>query len=595
MRAVATTRKRVTFPRPESAWARSLVDAPLRLAEHLFGLDTIDAMSRTVELGDPTQPVFDRILAVTGLSAHIDPSELTRIPATGPVLICCNHPFGGADSTTLMAKALQRRGDVKAITNAVMSRFSFLDPYCIYVDAFGGVAAARRNAAALRESLAWLRAGHALLSFPAGEVSASSWSNPTPCDPPWSNIPARLALATGAQIVPAWCLGSNRAFFHAAGLLHPRLRTALLPNEFLARRGTQVKIRLGHAIAAESSTLDATSLTRLVRGRCELLAPVDRGTTRIAPTTSIVPMQSSADELAAELHALAALTPAACLVVEGKYRLYAARATEIPAVLRELGRLREIAFRAVAEGTGNAIDLDRFDDSYTHLVLWNLEAREVAGGYRALPVAHAARAGGVRGLYTSTLFNYAPGFLDEFSDAVELGRSFVRLEYQRQPVPLALLWKGITGFMLLGGYRRMFGSVSISNEYRAASKEILMGFLERNRLADSFANLVSARVPPERVVMAHWTSIESAAATTSLAQVDRLIDEIEGGARAVPIMLRQYLRLNAKLLGFSVDRSFGDVVDALMLVDFAQIDERIIRYHGGDAGVALMRQRFGTA
>lgn len=592
MRAVANPRKRVTLPRPEPAWARTLVDAPLRLAEHLFGLDAIDAMSLAIETGDPSQPVFDRILAVTGLSAHIDPVELRRIPSQGPVLICCNHPFGGADSTTLMAKALQRRPDVKVITNAVMSRFSFLDPYCIYVDAFGGVAAARRNAMALRDSLAWLRAGHALLSFPAGEVSASSWSNPTPCDPPWSNIPARLALATGAQIVPAWCLGSNRALFHAAGLLHPRLRTALLPNEFLARRGTQVQIRLGHAIATDASTLDATSLTRLVRGRCELLAPSERGATRAAPTTPIVATQSTADELARELNALPL---AACLVVEGKYRLYAAPAAAIPSVLRELGRLREIAFRAVAEGTGESIDLDRFDDSYTHLVLWNMEAREVAGGYRALPVAQAARASGVRGLYTSTLFNYAPGFLDEFSDAVELGRSFVRLEYQRQPTPLALLWKGITVFMLLGGYRRMFGSVSISNEYRATSKEILMQFLERTRSADALARLVAARVPPQRSAITHWTSIESACATTSLAQVDRLIDEIERGERAVPIMLRQYLRLNAKMLGFSVDRNFGDVIDALMLVDFAQIEERIIRYHGGDAGVALMRQRFGTA
>jgi putative hemolysin len=170
----------------------------------------------------------------------------------------------------------------------------------------------------------------------------------------------------------------------------------------------------------------------------------------------------------------------------------------------------------------------------------------------------------------------------------------VRVEYQRQPLPLSLLWKGIGVFMFTRGYQQMFGPVSISNDYTSMSKELIMEFLERHRLAKPFAPLVRPKHPPERRPIEAWSESERTLATADLTNVDRLVDEIERGKRAIPVLLRQYLRLNARLLAFNVDEDFGDVVDALMIVDLLQIDERIVRHYVGDEGPAMLRARFSA-
>ena len=248
-----------------------MVDAPLRFAERAFGLDRIDAMSREVWEGDPSVPVHERILRATGLEPKIAPGEIERVPLQGPVIVCGNHPYGGADGIAMLVTMLRRRPDTKVLSNGMLSRFPFIADKLILVDPFGGADAARRNAKSLREALDWLKAGHLVACFPAGEVAAVHWGDWTPTDPPWSTIPARLALKSGAKVVPAWFEGTNRPMFHAAGLIHPRLRTALLPNEFIARCNAEIEMRFGRAISTEGADTDAESLTRFVRGRSELL------------------------------------------------------------------------------------------------------------------------------------------------------------------------------------------------------------------------------------------------------------------------------------------------------------------------------------
>lgn len=570
------------LPRPEGSLISALVDPPLRLVEWAFGLDEIDRMANEAAAGRPAEgedtELMARILRATRIAPRIHPDELARIPASGPVLCCSNHPLGGADSTALLGAVVSRRADTKILANSLMARFPFLAQYCIFVDPFGGRDAARRNAAALREALDWLKKGGALVAFPAGEVSAIAWGRWTPADPPWSTVPARLALKSGAKIVPIWCEGTNRGVFHAAGLVHPRLRTALLPAEFISRQGTSVEFRVGRALSTEGLALDAESLTRLVRGRCELLrrgAPAARAAQTLA---EIAPCASTAEQLAAEFDAL---PPEALLSSDGDFRTYAVRTAQIPRAFAEIGRLREIAYRAVGEGSGKPSDTDRFDPTYWQIVVWHAANREIVGGYRIGVVDELLRTSGVDGLYSATLFEYAPELVEELRDAVELGRSFVRLEYQRQPLPLSLLWKGIGLFLLRHGLSRMFGPVSISNDYDSTSKELIMEFLERHRLAAPFARQVRPRTPPERRGIPSWTEQERAVAASDFGQLERLVDEIERGKRAVPVLLRHYLRLNARLLAFNLDRDFGDVVDALMLVDMRQIDERIVRYYLG--------------
>jgi len=591
MSAEPARRDTIGLPRPRSVWLRSVVERPLRIAEHAFGLDRIEEMKRLVVSGDPSVPVIERALRVADLKIELESGGLERVPASGAVLACANHPYGGADGLALLAALLRRRDDVKILGNSVLACFPFMAERTIFVDPFGGTDAARRNARALRDAVEWLRAGHVLACFPAGEVSAVHWGAWKPVDPPWSTIPARLAIKSGARIVPVWFEGENRGIFHAAGLVHPRLRTVLLPNEFLARCGQRIEMRIGRAIDQDSAGFDAEELTRLVRGRCELLRRTQVSKPVVPQLGPVDAPRSTPEELA---HEFESLPPECRLSREGSFDVFAVAAAAIPRGMHEIGRLRELAFRAVGEGSGKGSDTDRFDATYTQLIVWNRETREIVGGYRAGVVREVVGAGGADGLYTSTLFRFSPRLIEELGDAVELGRSFVRVECQRQPLPLSLLWRGIAIFMLRGGHRRMFGPVSISNDYNSMSKELIMEFLERHRMSAPFAGLVEPRNPPERRAIPSWTARERAHATSELAHVERLIAEIERGQRAVPVLLRQYLRLNAQLLAFNVDPDFGEVIDALMLVDIAQIDSKILRHYAGDEGLAAIRARLGA-
>lgn len=575
----------IGFPRPRSALLRSLVEPPLRLAEEALGLAEVAAIAARVERGDRTRSLADRIAAEARIETTISDEDRARVPKCGAGIVCCNHPFGGADSVALLTTLLRIRPDVKFLANSLLERIPFLAPHLIFVDPFGGPGAARRNAAALRQAIEWLKAGHMIAAFPAGEVSAARWGHWTPADPPWSTIPARLALQTRAKLVPAWIEGTNGAVFHAAGLVHPRLRTALIPREFVARRGRAVDLRIGRAVLTEGTDLDSESLTRLVRGRAELLRTEASAPRARRALGSIAASASSRAELAREFDAL----PADRLLFrEGAHAVYAVRATDIPLAMLEIGRLRELVFRAVGEGSGKARDLDRYDAAYWHIIVWNGEAGEIIGAYRAGVVGELVAAEGVDGIYTSTLFEYSPRILAELRGSVELGRAFVAPNHQRQPLPLSQLWRGIAVFMLRRGLCRMFGPVSISNDYTSQSKELLMAFLERHRLDGALASCVSPRNPPARRPIAGLADRESAILTRDLPELERLIDEIERGRRAVPVLMRHYLRLNARLLSFNVDADFGDSIDALMVVDLREIDPRIVRHYAGEEGAAVV-------
>jgi len=116
--------------------------------------------------------------------------------------------------------------------------------------------------------------------------------------------------------------------------------------------------------------------------------------------------------------------------------------------LQEIGRLRELTFRAAGEGSGKTSDIDLFDAYYLHLFLWDREANAIVGAYRMGLADEIIMRYGKRGLYTQSLFRYGTRFLQTLNPAIELGRSFVRLEYQRSFSPLLLLWRGIGQFIL---------------------------------------------------------------------------------------------------------------------------------------------------
>ncbi len=253
----------------------------------------------------------------------------------------------------------------------------------------------------------------------------------------------------------------------------------------------------------------------------------------------------------------------------GALEVFLAPASRIPHVLAEIGRLRETTFRAAGEGTGRAADVDRFDSHYLHLFVWNASKQEIAGAYRL-----SLTDGGPESLYTATLFHYGPEFLERLGPAMELGRSFIRLEYQKAFAPLLLLWKAIGVYVAAHPrYKTLLGPVSISNRYQAASRELMIAFLEKRESLTEWIDLVRPRNAPLRR--------QSAQYCRDLDELSGLVSEIEPDAQGVPVLLRHYLRLGGKLLGFNLDPEFSNALDGLIVVDLTHTEPRLLeRYLG---------------
>jgi len=440
----------------------------------------------------------DFVLRELQVQLQMPPFEAENIPASGPVVITANHPYGGLDGLMAMAVIGQRRRDLRILANPELAQLDGLGSLMIPVDPFGGPQSKRANVAGMRKAVRWLEDGGALIIFPAGEVSHLHLRTLSVSDPVWRATSARLRRISGAPVVPMFFGGSNSPLFHLAGVLHPRLRTLLLPHELGNKLGARVPIRLGSPLApAKLAAIETDAqLAAHLRLKTYLLA----GTA--APETAALELQRALEPIGPAIDPerlsceIETLPPEMLLVTSGRMRVYCAPTSRIPWTLQELGRLRELTFRAVGEGTGRSADIDVFDDYYEHLFVWNTETREIVGAYRLGRTDAISRRFGKRGLYTSTLFDYNDLFLKLLGPALELGRSFVRVEYQKSFASLMLLWKGIGEYVSRHPrYCRLIGPVSISNDYRQLSRDLLVGFLRKKNLDRLAKTLVRPKKP----------------------------------------------------------------------------------------------------
>ncbi len=266
-------------------------------------------------------------------------------------------------------------------------------------------------------------------------------------------------------------------------------------------------------------------------------------------------------------------------------QVFWARASQIPYVLREVGRLREITFREAGEGTGESIDLDLFDSHYHHLILWQKKTLEVVGSYRLGPTDLILSRYGKKGLYTTSLFKFHNDFFLQVHPALELGRSFIRREYQKAFSTLMLLWKGIGQYVVrYPRYRFLFGPVSISDDYRRVSKTLLIKFLREQNYRPELARWVKAKRPYRQDLRKGWMDQAVASMIRDAAEVSDWIAELEADQKGIPIFLKQYLKLGGKLLGFNIDAQFSRVVDGLILVDLAKTNPVVLEKYLGKAG-----------
>ncbi len=564
--------------------------ALLKTAEKLTGLD---ALARAYEKLPPSgtpQAFAAHVLAHYNISHKIIGGELAAIPAAGPVLIVANHPFGGIEGLLLLHLLSQRRLDVKIMANALLKRIPELSGSFIGVNPYASKAATRQNIAAMRSAVGWLEDQGALVIFPAGDVASLQLKTLRITEGKWDASIVRLARMGKAAVVPVFIEGRNSLIFHILGKIHPRLRTALYPKEVINKAGRQLRLWIGKPLsnARLARIGDENETAKYLRLRSRMLKDSGQGAARpprkgertgLAPLITPRPKARIRDEISR-------LAAGQKLAASANLDVYIARSEQIPVTLREIGRLREQTFRANGEGTGKAADLDLYDNWYRHLFLWDRESAIIAGAYRLGLGDEIMQSHGRKGFYSQSLFRFNRAFPEALNPAIELGRSFISAPYQKSMTPMMMLWKGIGAFMVQNPqYAVLFGPVSISNDYNSLSRQLLIDFLKLNHFNDPLRKHIRPRKPFRSRKPVLWRKSE----LTGLGSIDgisELVSILENDGKGAPVLMRHYLNIGGRMLGFNVDRKFGDCIDAMVVVDLRQADRRILGRYMGAKGAA---------
>lgn len=581
------------FGRPTGI--RAVAERLLRALERPLALSYLRRKYLVAAGEESDQPFAERALKVLRVRMGCDEEEIRRIPETGPVVLVANHPFGMIEGLVLLQLMRRRRDDGRILGNQLLAAFEPLREDLILVDPYDSSGSGRANLNPIRKSIRWVRDGGMMGIFPAGEVARLSLRGRAITEAPWSNTVVKLIRRSGATTVPVWFEGANSRFFHLLGLVHPRIRTILLIRELVNKEGQTIRLRIGNPIPPERLLSFSGRDQQVSYLRTMTLTLADEGDEKgrhssAAPETPQAPIIDAVppEEIRREVEALPAERR---LQSAGGMDVYWARADEIPRTLREIGRLREVTFREVHEGTGLAVDLSRFDQTYLHLFIYQPEKFEVVGAYRLGQTDVLLEKEGVSGLYTSTLFRISRRLLERVGPALEVGRSFVRMEYQRSYVPLHLLWLGIGHFVgAHPRYSTLFGPVSINNDYHSTSRELLVSFLRSHGHWSELSRLVRPRTPLRPPRIHTWDPRGFSSVIRDVKDMSNLISEIEHDGKGIPILLKQYLRLGARLLGFNVDPAFGDALDGLVLVDLRLTDRRLLeRYFSREGMESFLR------
>jgi putative hemolysin len=548
-----------------------------------------DTLCRSYRLSDPQTATAEQftadMLRHLDISYKVDDGDIDRIPKTGACVVVANHPFGLLEGFILVTLLERIRPDYRIVANTLLASTPALHERVIFVNPFEE-ANAHENGRSLRASIECLRKGGLLVMFPAGEVAHFNWSERAVADPKWNTSAARLARKIGCPTLPLFFKGANSIPFHMLGTIHPRLRTLNLARELVKKRKRVIGVSIGTPIPASvlNSYPDAESATGYLRARTYLLHNRSQVTSPKPATLQPqpVPIQSAAAEVAS-------LDAAHLLASNDDFKVFLANASEIPQILQEIGRSREETYREIGEGTGNSLDLDEFDSYYQHMFLWSNRDQRVAGAYRLVTTPQVLAQRGIKGLYTSTLFHYDPNFFNHIGPAIELGRSFIRREYQKHYAPLLLLWKGIAAVAQRNpDCPVLFGAVSISSDYQALSRTLIVNFLN-GHIAENMAGWIKPRrgFRGSKFIPKHVQDL-----THLLMNVEELsssIQDLERDGKGLPVLIRQYLKIGGKLLGFNVDPNFSNALDALVMADLRTASPAMLDRCMGRAGAAQFR------
>ena len=545
------------------------VNAIYNSNKHLQGLDFLSAL-----------------LKEFNVQFQIPEEDLKRLPKDGAYITISSHPLGGIDGILLLKLMLEQHPDYKIIANFLLHRIEPLQSYVMPVNPFEDRKEVKSSITGFKNALLHLKNGYPLGIFPAGEV-ATGKDGKLIIDKPWEEATMKLIKKAQVPVVPIYFHAKNSRLFYKLAQLSPTLRSAKLPSELLNKKNREIKVRIGNPInpSIQNEYPSLSDYTAFLRKKTYILAKsIDQKsilknlptTLKVVKEPKEIVTETSRDLIEQEIAGLRVHNRR--LLESKNYEVFLAPAQEMPSTLQEIGRLREITFRAIGEGTNEAIDLDKYDRYYHHMFLWDATTQCIAGAYRMGLGQKIFKQFGINGFYLQDLFRFEPELHKMMSESIEMGRAFIIKEYQQKPMPLFLLWKGIVHTTLrFPNHKYLIGGVSISNQFSNFSKSLMIEFM-KSHYYDPY---VAQYIQPKKEFKVklkdadkEFVFDESAA---DLNKFDKLIDEVEPGTLRLPILIKKYIKQNAKVVAFNVDPLFNNAVDGLMYIRIADLPESTVK------------------
>lgn len=538
---------------------------------------------------------FDAWVEYRNLKYIVFAEDLAKIPKTGPFILVSNHPLGAIDGVLMIKIIMELRPDFKIMGNFLLSKIVPIEPYVISVNPFEGRKEAYSSATGMRGALQHLQSGGCLGIFPAGEVSNSNNKYGEILDKEWEKPALKLIKRAKVPVVPMYFHAKNSRLFYRISKIHPDLQTLLLPAEMMHKRDKPIRIRIGKAVSVklieENETIE--ELSSFLRKKVyRLKSYYDKRKSlpdllKIPNLALKFPILKSAniiqniidetppEDIIAEVKALKEQDK--MMFANGNYEIYFAKYEDIPSIMREIGRQRELTFRAIGEGSNLPFDLDKYDQYYHHLFLWDNIEKKLVGAYRMGLGSEIMKKYGIDGFYTSSLFEFDLELQPFFRKVIEMGRAYISQEYQQKPLPLFLLWRGIVHVCLRNPeHKFLMGGVSISDKFSEFSKSLMIEFMRSHYFDSAVAQYVHPKNEFKVILKDRDKHLFFEDLDSDLNKLDKIIDDLEPEMR-LPVLIKKYIKQNAKVIAFNVDPTFNDTIDGLMYIRISDLPESTIK------------------
>jgi putative hemolysin len=479
---------------------------------------------------------------------------------------------------------LEKEPNFRIIANFLLHRIAPLKPFIMPVNPFENHKDVKSSVIGIKETLRHLSDGKPLGMFPAGEVSTYK-DGKLVVDKPWEEGAIKVIRKAQVPVIPIYFHAKNSRLFYFLSKINDTLRTAKLPSELHTQKDRVIKVRIGKpiSVAEQNEYQDIEAYGEFLRKKTYMLSNAFEEESKInLPKLSLPKSPKQIAKPANHeqiLEEMAFLKKGDYRLLQSKnYEVFFVTADKIPNILHEIGRLREITFREVGEGTNESLDLDPYDKYYHHMFLWDEDAQCIAGAYRMGLGSHIYPKHGIDGFYLHELFRFEPELYDMMSKSIEMGRAFIIKEYQQKPMPLFLLWKGIVHTTLhYPEHKYLIGGVSISNQFSEFSKSLMIEFMKSHYYDPYIAQYVHPKKEFKVKLKDADKDFVFNETESDLNKFDKIIDELEPGTLRLPVLIKKYIKQNARVVAFNVDPLFNNAVDGLMYIRISDIPESTMK------------------